>query len=267
MTSGQLSANGPIVSVVLPTFNECENILPLIRLLSKELEHISHEIIVVDDNSPDETWRLVSEESERNSSIHLIRRTHERGYRSALSAGIASSIGRVIVFMDSDFQHPPRLVPLLLQEIQKGEDIAIGSRFIGGKQRDRRLGVGGEKVPLVVSVHGRLSLLLSRVLSVINSHNVSDWTSGLIAVRREVFDDYRLHGHYGECFISLVAHCLNKKLTIAEVPYMLDLRRDGTSKTSGYGWTRLIGLGLLYMVVVFRCVWQRWREDTGEINS
>jgi dolichol-phosphate mannosyltransferase len=253
--------NPVAVSVILPTYNEKETILPLIRALSTGLSGVDYQIIVVDDDSPDGTWRLVQTEYESNPAVKIIRRTSDKGLRSSLNTGISASRSEVVIFMDSDFQHPPDLVPELLSTITQGADVALGSRFIRNGARDKRLGRGPDHVPLNVLVHGWLSLLLSRTLNMLMAREVSDWTSGMVAVRREIFDHYTLRGYYGECFIGLVEHCIHKRYRIVEVPYTLELRRQGTSKTSGDGWLRLMSLGLRYVLVVVRVLWKRYTRN------
>ncbi len=99
--------NSYSVSIILPTYNERENIIPLLRRLTDILSEKSYEIVVVDDDSPDGTWKFVQEEMYHHSTIKLIRRTDKHGLTSALNAGIDASAGDVVVWLDSDFQHPP----------------------------------------------------------------------------------------------------------------------------------------------------------------
>ena len=95
------------VSVVLPTYDERDNIGPLIQALLEHLDGTPTEIIVVDDDSPDGTWQVVQEMSANDERIELLRRADERGLTSALNAGIARARGDVIAWMDCDLSMPP----------------------------------------------------------------------------------------------------------------------------------------------------------------
>ena len=243
--------NSYSVSIILPTYNERENIIPLLRRLTDILSEKSYEIVVVDDDSPDGTWKFVQEEMYHHSTIKLIRRTDKHGLTSALNAGIDASAGDVVVWLDSDFQHPPESIIQLLDTLNQGVDVASGSRFVQNGINDQRVR-DRSNVGTVVWIHGHLSRLLSIVVSKVLHHNFTDWTSGLIAVRRKVFDNYTLEGYYGEYYITLLDYCATQGYNIVEVPYTLNIRHFGESKTTGYGYRRLVVLGLRYGVVVAR---------------
>jgi dolichol-phosphate mannosyltransferase len=129
MPAGRASAID--LSVILPTYNEKDNIELLIRAVLRYTPRRT-EIIVVDDDSPDGTWRLVGRLAKKAKNIRLLRRTEERGLTSALRDGIRLSRGRVCVWMDCDLSMPPEKIPELLGKVQKGYDIAIGSRYLRG---------------------------------------------------------------------------------------------------------------------------------------
>ena len=246
-----ISKNPCSVSIILPTYNERENIIPLLRRLADILAKQSYEIVVVDDDSPDGTWKLVQEEMYHHSTIKLIRRMDKHGLTTALNAGIDASVGDIVVWLDSDFQHPPESIIQLLDGINQGADVASGSRFVQPGIGDQRVR-DRSNVATVIWIHGHLSRLLSIVVSKVLHHNFTDWTSGLIAVRRKVFDNYTLEGYYGEYYITLLNYCVTQGYNIVEVPYVLNTRRLGESKTTGHGYTRLVVLGLRYAVVVAR---------------
>jgi len=120
----------PEVSVVLPTYNERDNIGPLIEAILANLDQPTR-IIVVDDDSPDGTWRVVEEMAAHDQRIELLRRTDERGLTSALNAGIARAKGRVIAWMDCDLSMPPEKLPELVEALAEC-DLAVGSRYVQG---------------------------------------------------------------------------------------------------------------------------------------
>ncbi|MHC4322201.1 MAG: glycosyltransferase, partial [Planctomycetota bacterium] len=126
-------------SVILPTFNEKGNIDDLIGEICTVLdrEKIVFEIIVVDDNSPDGTAESVREKFANDSRVRLFVRIEERGLATAIKYGIEQSKGDIIVTMDTDFNHNPRMLPQFI-EFLKYYDMVIGSRFVlGGGMEDR----------------------------------------------------------------------------------------------------------------------------------
>ena len=237
------------ISIILPTYNERDNIIPLIDEISYALNEKEFEIIVVDDDSPDETWRVVEKKSKECSNVNLLRRQNKRGLTSALNDGINKSHGDIVVWMDCDFQQPPSVVSSLVEKIENGFDAAIGSRYIeDGKDLRYNKTVDHKKITLI---HTYLSLAICRFTTFIFSSNQTDWTSGFIAIRREVFDRIDLFGDYGEYFMYLVHHLENSGYRIIEIPYELGVRSHGESKTA-HGYLGMILKGTKYVWAVFR---------------
>ncbi len=102
------------ISVILPTFNEVENIEILLERILAALRNRSFEILVIDDDSPDGTWKVAEEVAVRNPCVRIIRRVGQRGLVSALFKGMEVSQAKKIIFMDSDLSHPPEMIPILL---------------------------------------------------------------------------------------------------------------------------------------------------------
>jgi dolichol-phosphate mannosyltransferase len=119
-----MSTDTSLVSVVLPTYNERENIGLLIEGILKHVQR-PVEVVVVDDDSPDGTWQVVQSMAGKDGRVRLIRRTTERGLTSALMAGIRASRGQVIAWMDCDLSMPPEVLPDLL-EVTERVDLAVG---------------------------------------------------------------------------------------------------------------------------------------------
>jgi len=212
------------VSVIFPTYNERENIGPLIREILK-FTPAETEVIVVDDDSPDGTWRVVEEMRKDLPNLHLLRRLDKRGLASALRDGIASSRGEVIVWSDCDFSMPPAKVKDLLAELAAGKDVAVGSRFVkGGGVRI----VQGSADTLQAYL---MSVTLNRFIGRLLGRDFKDYTSGFIAFRRRVLDRISLRGDYGEYFIDFIYRAKKLGFAIAEVPYMCVERRAGVGKT------------------------------------
>src|SRR3989344_7640290 len=122
-----------MISVILPTYNEKGNIVKLINSILSNVKNC--EIMVVDDNSPDLTWKDVQKIKKKN--VKLIRRIKEKGLASAISRGIEESKGNVIVWMDCDLSHPPSLIPELVKKLNK-YDIAVASRYVNGGADKRK---------------------------------------------------------------------------------------------------------------------------------
>jgi dolichol-phosphate mannosyltransferase len=206
------------VSVVLPTYNERDNIGPLIQaLLSQVREPV--EVWVVDDDSPDGTWQVVQALAEEDPRVHLLRRVGERGLTSAIAAGIAASRGDMVVWMDCDFSMPPEAVPHLVAALE-GADVAVGSRYVRGG-RD----VG----------HSWMARAFSRAINLFASlllgWGVRDYTSGFIAARRGVLERIPLRGDYGEYCIDLLYRAQRAGYRVVEIPYTCTERASGESKT------------------------------------
>ena len=207
------------LSIILPTYNEKENISPLIESLMHQVEGRRFEIIVVDDDSPDGTWKTVKQLQQHTPQIRLIRRIGERGLASALQAGISAANGAVILWMDCDFSHPPQLIPSMVEEVGK-VDVVVASRFVKGGESEYSL----ERT--------FASLLVSYFARLILNPSVKDYTSGFVASRREVFDKISLTGRHGEYFIGFTYRCLKNGFKIMEIPYTCVNRRSGESKTA-----------------------------------
>lgn len=164
----------PSTVIVIPTYNEAENILPLLAEIRQAVPE-AH-CLVVDDHSPDGTWRLVEEQAQADMNIHLLHRTEERGRGTAGVAGFRWALefgAGAVVEMDADFSHQPKHLPALLAALEE-RDFVLGSRYVpGGSDRDR----GGlrQGISLLANAYTRLTL----------GAPVRDCTSGYRAYRAE----------------------------------------------------------------------------------
>lgn len=217
------------LSVILPTYNESENILLVLDELAKAL-NIPYEAIVVDDNSPDLTWKVVAEYAQQHPQVKLVHRVNERGLTSAINAGISKAQGKYIMWMDVDMSMPPSRIPALLQAIENGADVAVGSRYVKG---------GGDA--RAVNFLLTIQLMLSKLLSIMGGWFLGcrfrDWSSGFIVLKREFLEGYELRGDYGEYFIALIYYLIKRRhAKVVEVPYILTPRERGESKTATNLW-------------------------------
>ena len=228
----------PALSVILPTYNERDNITGLIRAILASAG-CTCEVIVVDDDSPDETWKAVEELSSELDSVSVIRRIGRRGLTSAIQEGIDAATGGSVLWMDCDFSMPPEVIPRLLEALA-GCDIATGSRYVGGAKDDRGLpmNVFGSRV-----INFFCRMLLGR--------GITDYTTGFVSAKRKVFDNIRLRGGYGEYCIDLLYRARKAGYLIKEVPYECVPRQHGESKTAS-GVLSYLARGVNYAIAAIR---------------
>ena len=209
------------ISIILPTFNERDNIGPLIKRTLAALADYDLEVVVVDDNSPDGSWRVVAQMAGAEARLRLIRRTNEKGLTSAIWRGITEARGDWVGWMDCDLSMPPEDWPKLAQALAEGADIAIGSRYVSG---------GAD---VAHSFTGRfLSRIINLTSSLLLDWGIKDYTSGFILARREVFDRLELRGDYGEYCIDLLYRAKRARFILQEIPYICVPRETGESKTA-----------------------------------
>ncbi len=210
-----------IASIILPTYNESGNIIDLVEKINDLLKskRINHEIIVVDDNSPDKTGVLAQKYFTNNAEVRVVIRK-ERGLATAIKIGITKAVGEIIVILDSDFNHDPKLIPTLISKCQK-YDFIIGSRFIkGGGMTDKTREI--------------LSNLFNMLVRLILGSPVHDNLSGYFAIRRKILDQLNLDDifwGYGDYFIRLVYLAKMQKASFSEVPAFYKKRHYGESKS------------------------------------
>lgn len=235
-TQRTLPAQSTLVCTVLPTYNEADNICPLIEgvLASAITPHL---VLVVDDNSPDGTSAVVEKfiaqrPADPARQVVLLRRVGEKGLTSAIQRGIDEAIqthkAAIVTWMDCDLSMPPADVPKLVQAVLDGADLAVGSRWIAG----------GADV-----AHGAmarsLSWLINHFAILLLGNQVHDYTSGFIAARAEVLQKIRLQGDYGEYCIDLLGRAAKQGYRLQEVPYICVPRTAGESKTGINLWDYL----------------------------
>ncbi|MCR9143815.1 MAG: glycosyltransferase family 2 protein [bacterium] len=215
----------PRVSVIIPTYNEAENVPILLERLGRTLADIPHEIIVVDDNSPDGTWQVAEQISLNSANLRVIRRLNERGLSSAVVAGMSAAKGQCLAVMDSDLQHDEAALPEMIETVlapdQKVE-LAIGSRGVaGGSYGD--FSKGRRFMSWVAAAMARMMLPV----------NVKDPMSGFFVVRREVFVECadRINPLGFKILLEFIGR--NPGIKIKEVGYSFRLREHGETKLSG----------------------------------
>lgn len=212
----------PKVSIVLPTFNEKENIPLIIPKIEKALHGFSFEIIVADDDSPDRTWELAEKIASEKEYVRVIRRFHNKGLSPAVMEGFAAAKGEYLIVMDADMQHDERILPDFIQQFEEGADFVIGSRKLAG---------GG--VSDWSAVRRFISWGATFLAKIILPKNVSDPMSGYFGVSRKFFDEVgsEINPRGFKILLEFISHSAKRKL--AEIPYVFKSREYGESKLSG----------------------------------
>jgi dolichol-phosphate mannosyltransferase len=249
------------VSVILATYNERENISLMIDEVSEVLSDRDFEIIVVDDNSPDKTWEAAEEVSQSDNRVRVIRRLGERGLTSAYNVGINESIGQTLIWLDADFQHPTKLIPILADMVDGGLDAALTSRF---QENNQSSGLDKGSNSSIINLQVFLTRILNRLTTILNRLTtrqsqaiVTDWTSGYLAIRREIFNSYELSGSHGDYYMHLMYHLVSKGYRFEEIPYALEKRKFGESKTTA-SFLEFFVNGIKYLSVLLQIwCWQR----------
>lgn len=206
-------------SVILPTFNEAANIPLIIPRICAVLasENIQGEIIVVDDASPDGTGKIAQSLSDRYP-VRVLMRTKDRGLAASVLDGISVSGARTCVVMDADGSHPVDTIPDMIRPVLNGSaDIVVGSRYSGGGKI-----IGW---PLHRRLLSRAAGLLARGLT-----NMSDPTTGFMAVRRDLVDGLQLNPTGWKIVLEIVVRLGFKRMI--EIPITFEDRRYGQSKMS-----------------------------------
>jgi glycosyltransferase involved in cell wall biosynthesis len=221
-----------MISVLIPVFNEGENILPLYDKLSSVFDHIAkdYEVIFIDDGSTDETMSLLRPICKKDPRIKFISLSRNFGQTAALSAGIDFSKGKIIIPMDGDLQNDPEDIPSLLRKIEEGYDVCSGWR------KDRKDPFLKRRLP---------SIIANKLISFIGGVRLHDYGCTLKAYRKDILKNIRLYGEMHR-FIPVYAKWVGAR--VSEIPVHHFPRKFGSSK---YGVNRVFKVILDLMVVKF----------------
>jgi dolichol-phosphate mannosyltransferase len=211
---GGLVPSGPLVSVVIPTYNERASLVTLYPELCSALARWPSELVIVDDGSPDGTAEYASSLS-GPVPVVVVNRGRKLGLASAVEAGFARAQGSVYVCMDADGSHPPAAIPSLVAAVQGGAEFALGSRYVSGGRAP-----GMSPARRLIS---RGATALARPLV-----PVADPMSGFFAVRREVVARSALSPLGFKIGLEVLVRC--RPRPIAELPIVFRARSAGTSK-------------------------------------
>lgn len=219
------AAPGVRFSLVIPTYNESKNVPELVERLTSLLSPVlgeAYELIVVDDDSPDKTWEVAEALVPRYPHLRVMRRQGERGLSTAVIRGWQAARGEVLAVIDADLQHPPEVTVELWKEIEKGADLAVGSRHVAG---------GG------VSDWSILRRLLSRGAQLLGLFllpgilgRVSDPMSGYFMMRRTAISGVELSPLGYKILLEVIGR--GRMRWIGEVGYVFRERTAGESKVT-----------------------------------
>lgn len=212
-------------SLVLPTFNESGNVAEIVRMLSALLDPIlgdQYELIIVDDNSPDHTWKIALELTEQYPQLKVVHRETEKGLSTAVIRGWQVAQGEILGVIDADLQHPPEILLQLLAEMERGADLAIASRHVEGG--------GVSEWSMIRRFLSRGAQMLGLVILPEVINRLSDPMSGFFMVRRNAIAGVKLSPVGYKILIEVAAR--GKIRWIGEVGYVFRERQAGESKVT-----------------------------------
>lgn len=219
--------------VIIPTYNERENIpqvIPLLLSVFQEIKGWQMGILVVDDTSPDKTYEVVEELSKKHSQVHLLINKKKAGLGGAYLKGMAYAFSELkadVVFeFDADLSHDATKIPQMLQKIDEGYDLVLGSRYVRG---------GG--IPPEWGLHRKFLSVVGNwvIMVVLTDFRIRDWTAGFRAITKQVYEQVapeltsnRFTGYTFQ--IGFLHKTVRKGFKVAEVPFRFVDRTHGHSK-------------------------------------
>ena len=209
------------LAIIIPTYNERDNIQAMVTCLASALQGIHWEVIFVDDDSPDGTSEFVRSLAQTDRRIHCVQRIKRKGLSSACIEGILASSAPYIAVMDADLQHDEKILPRMLSSLKNQPlDIVIGSRYIEG-------GSTGNLLPSRVWV-SRVATSLSRLVL---SRTITDPMSGYFMLRRSFFEKVmrKLSGRGFKILLDILVSAAGD-IRFSEHPYNMRSRTHGESK-------------------------------------
>ena len=208
------------VSIILPTFNEKNNILLLVKIIKKYLKNINYEIIIVDDNSPDKTGLICQKEFKKDYSVKILINKTRVGFAKSIHKGILHSSKKLLAIMDADFTHDPILIPKMLR-LTNEYDIISGSRYCAGGY-------------MVDQIHSNLSYIYNLLLKIVLKTQVQDNLGGFFCISKKNLSKLpgkKIFYGYGEYFFRLLFFATKKNYSILEIPAVYNKRKSGKSKS------------------------------------
>ncbi|MFX1518797.1 MAG: polyprenol monophosphomannose synthase [Promethearchaeota archaeon] len=242
--SSMIDREIPLVSIVIPTYNERKNIELLIpKIIDVFNKNWPGEIIIVDDNSPDGTGEVADALAKKYPNIMVIHRKTKSGLGSAYKLGFKRASGKIVMEMDADHSHNPRDIPRLVNAVLKGYDLAIGSRYAGGNI----VGWGIYRKMISKGANTLAAFILQ-----INKFT-QDVTTGYRAYRAEILNTIDMSAAVrssGYAFqLEMLVEVIRNRFTVKEVPITFVDRRIGESKL---GLKDILGFFLTVLRIRFK---------------
>ena len=235
------------ISIVIPTYNESENIKGILHLIKEHIpKNIIAEAIVVDDNSPDGTGRLAEDyfkslKEKTRYTVSVINRKTKEGLSSAILNGIQQAKGKIVIVMDSDFSHPPQLIPKLVDVLKQSKsDIVVASRYLNGGSIQ-----GWSLKRKIISKIG--TIIAKKGLGI----KQSDPMSGFFAFNKEIIKGINFDAIGYKLLLEMIVKA--KGVSIKEIPYTFLDRQKGESK-----------LGIKTILEFIHAVWNLYKYGKKE---
>ncbi len=206
------------VSLIIPTFNEHDNVMPLVQRLGKALANYDYEIVFIDDNSTDGTAELAETLKDKHP-VKVIVRKDKRGLASAIVDGLSYANGDTIGVMDADLQHPPEVVPRLIEAMDRGDDIVVASRYIEGG--------GCQGWSFRRRLISRGAIFLAHLL-LPATRKVNDPMSGFFMFKKDIASSKCLNPSGFKILLEILM--VGKFQKVSEVPFTFVTREKGESK-------------------------------------
>jgi len=240
--NGSASPSPIRLTVVIPTKNEAGNITALKQALEEALQGITFEVVVVDDSNDEDTRPLLRDTAGADPRWRVLERgaVDQTGLGSAVVAGIALARGSAVCVMDGDLQHPPAIVPRLLEAVEAGAGVAVASRYMPGGSRS---GLGG-----TARVWASRVCTWAAQFAFPEARRTSDPLSGFFCARRSAVAGIELRPMGFKILLEVLVLAPRQK--VADVPFAFGRRHSGESKAS----TRQAVLYLMHLVSLFRFV-------------
>jgi len=230
------------ISIIIPTYNESQNIINILKSIGSNLpKNFLTQAIIVDDNSPDGTGKIVEDYLKNlkkiaGYTIEIIHRKAKDGLGSAILNGIQHAKGDTIVVMDSDFSHPPQIIPKLIESVKKYKfDIAVASRYIKGGNIQ-----GWSLKRKIMSKFA--TLIAKKGLGI----TAKDPMSGFFAFKKNILNGLNIDAIGYKILLEILVK--TKNVTITEIPYTFQDRELGSSK-----------LNLKIILDYYKSVWKLYR--------
>ena len=229
----EVEARAVELTVVIPTFKERGNIVPLLKKLDMALAGIAWEAIFVDDDSPDGTAALVKTIALHDTRVRCLRRVNRRGLAGACIDGILFSSAPFIAVMDADLQHDETILPRMLRHLRAGDkDLIVGSRYVAGGNAET-----------LSNARGAISRVATGLAQLLTGTSLSDPMSGFFMMRRAAFDPLAVNlSTQGFKILLDIVLTAKGKLRIAEEPFAFGARLHGESKLDAQVAFDFIGL-------------------------